>query len=250
MASHPVPALRVALLEKLTWPPAPSFFCFCFFWSSFYLCPSFLGMGKLAARGFLIELGKGWRARSGYLRPGDRHASRTERRQTAGNTTQTKNRTRARSQKKKGQKKPSLPLPPSLAPASLLLLRLLTVPVARDGLGVERHLDVVRLGQPVQQVARHPHVVAALDPDGWADLVLPLGGHDLGVDAADLDARVQAHLVVDVCFWFGLVWFGFCAFFVVCFVGGFRRDACVFGGGGGGGGRVRVCGCGCCGEDR
>jgi hypothetical protein len=71
-----------------------------------------------------------------------------------------------------------------------------TVPVAGDGLGIEADDDVVDLADAEQQEARHPEVVAHLDALAWADLVLPLAGHDLGVGAGDLHTGVQAGAVV------------------------------------------------------
>ena len=45
-----------------------------------------------------------------------------------------------------------------------------TVPVAGDGLGVEGGLHVVDFADAVQQVPRHPQVVAHLDALARADL--------------------------------------------------------------------------------
>mmetsp|Transcript_2749 Transcript_2749/g.9475 ORF Transcript_2749/g.9475 Transcript_2749/m.9475 type:complete len:384 (+) Transcript_2749:32-1183(+) len=72
------------------------------------------------------------------------------------------------------------------------------VPVAGDGLGVERDNDVGHLADPLQQVAGDPHLVARGDSLARADLVLPLRGHDLAVGARDLQPRVQARLEVSV----------------------------------------------------
>ena len=44
------------------------------------------------------------------------------------------------------------------------------VPVARDGLGVEGDLDVVQLGQPQQDVARHPQLITHVNAHAWAHL--------------------------------------------------------------------------------
>mmetsp|Transcript_36331 Transcript_36331/g.102641 ORF Transcript_36331/g.102641 Transcript_36331/m.102641 type:complete len:314 (-) Transcript_36331:77-1018(-) len=71
-----------------------------------------------------------------------------------------------------------------------------SVPVTRHRLGVEGHGDVVHLSDAVEDVAAHPEVISHLDSNARTDLVLPLGRHDLGVHAADLDAGVQAGLVV------------------------------------------------------
>ena len=70
------------------------------------------------------------------------------------------------------------------------------VPVALEGLGVEGDLDAPLLGDADEEVARHPEVVAHGDALAGADLELPLGGHDLGVDAGDVHTGVQARAVV------------------------------------------------------
>ena len=50
----------------------------------------------------------------------------------------------------------------------------------------------------LENVAGHPDLVAGGDADGGADLELPLPWHDLPVDPADVDAGVEAGLVVRV----------------------------------------------------
>ena len=70
------------------------------------------------------------------------------------------------------------------------------VPVALERLGVERDLDAPLLGDADEEVARHPEVVAHGDALAWADLELPLGGHDLGVDTRDVDTSVEAGTIV------------------------------------------------------
>ena len=47
------------------------------------------------------------------------------------------------------------------------------------GLGVQRDEEAEVLGDPVQEVARHPEVVPHLDPLARPHLELPLGGHHL-----------------------------------------------------------------------
>ncbi|KAI3479577.1 hypothetical protein L1887_58390 [Cichorium endivia] len=71
-----------------------------------------------------------------------------------------------------------------------------TVPVTGDGLGVERDLDAPLLSHADEEVARKGEVVAHLDTLARADLELPLGRHDLGVDARDVDTGVEAGAVV------------------------------------------------------
>lgn len=66
-----------------------------------------------------------------------------------------------------------------------------TVPVALEGLGVERGLDSPLLSDTEQEESGHPEVVTHLDTGTWADLELPLGGHDFGVDTGDVDTGVE-----------------------------------------------------------
>lgn len=72
------------------------------------------------------------------------------------------------------------------------------VPVAGDGLGGEGDLGAKLLSDAVEDEARHPELVAHGDVVAGADLVLPLGGHDLGVGAGDVDLGIQAGLVVSL----------------------------------------------------
>lgn len=73
-----------------------------------------------------------------------------------------------------------------------------TVPVTGNGLRMERDLSTEFFGDTVEEETRHPKVVAHLDTLARTDLVLPLSGHDLGVDAGDVDTGVQAGLVVSL----------------------------------------------------
>ena len=71
-----------------------------------------------------------------------------------------------------------------------------TVPFALKRLGVEGDLDGPLLRDTDEEIARHPEVVTHGDTLTWANLELPLRGHDLGVDAGDVDTRVEASAVV------------------------------------------------------
>jgi len=71
-----------------------------------------------------------------------------------------------------------------------------TVPFTGQRLGVEGDLDVPLLGKADEEVTGHPEVVTHLNTLARANLELPLGRHDLGVDTADLDPSVQADAVV------------------------------------------------------
>lgn len=71
-----------------------------------------------------------------------------------------------------------------------------TVPVTRDWLGLYRDLGAELLSNTVQQEPGEPEVVTHLNALTWADLELPLGGHDLGVGTRDLDTGVEAAAVV------------------------------------------------------
>ena len=65
-----------------------------------------------------------------------------------------------------------------------------TVPITGQRLGMEGDLDTPLLGKTGEEVAGHPEVVAHLDTLARANLELPLGRHDLGIDTADLDTSV------------------------------------------------------------
>lgn len=70
------------------------------------------------------------------------------------------------------------------------------VPVTGDSLGVERDLDTPLFGNSDEEVTGKSEVVTHLDTLARADLELPLSRHDLGVDARDVDTRVEAGTVV------------------------------------------------------
>lgn len=65
-----------------------------------------------------------------------------------------------------------------------------------EGFGVEGNLDTPLLGNADEEVASHPKVVTHGDTLTWANLELPLRRHDLGVDARNVDASVEAGAVV------------------------------------------------------
>jgi len=70
------------------------------------------------------------------------------------------------------------------------------VPVTLEGFGVEGNLDAPLLSNSDEEITGHPEVVTHGDTLTRADLELPLGGHDLCIDTADVDARVQTSSVV------------------------------------------------------
>lgn len=73
-----------------------------------------------------------------------------------------------------------------------------TVPVARDGLGLDRDLGTEFFGDTVEKEPSHPKLVTHLNTHAGTDLELPLGRHNLGVGTGDLDSCIQAGLVVCV----------------------------------------------------
>jgi len=73
-----------------------------------------------------------------------------------------------------------------------------SVPVTRDGLGVERDLGTELLSNAGEEESGNPEVITHLNAKARTDLELPLGGHDLGVSSRDDDAGVQASLVVSL----------------------------------------------------
>merc|ERR1719313_1107514 len=70
-----------------------------------------------------------------------------------------------------------------------------SVPVSAARLRVERYGNLEVLAHPLHDVARHPHVVTAVDTNAWPNLVLPLPRHDFRVGAGDRESSPQALLV-------------------------------------------------------
>ena len=68
------------------------------------------------------------------------------------------------------------------------------IPVAGNGLGVQRSHHAEILANAMKNEAGHPHVIAALDALAGTHLILPLRWHHLRVGTADLHACVQARL--------------------------------------------------------
>lgn len=73
-----------------------------------------------------------------------------------------------------------------------------SVPVTGEGLGVERGANAPLLTDTEKEEAGHPEVVTELDTLTRADLELPLRGHDLGVDARDLDTGVETGALIGI----------------------------------------------------
>ena len=73
-----------------------------------------------------------------------------------------------------------------------------SVPVAWDWLRVEGDLGSKLLSNAAEEETGEPKLVTHLDTVTWTDLELPLCWHDLGVGTRDLDAGVQAGLVVSL----------------------------------------------------
>lgn len=71
-----------------------------------------------------------------------------------------------------------------------------TVPVTGHGLGCHGNAGTKDLSHTVQQETGNPELVTHINALARTDLELPLGGHDLGVGAGDVDASVEACLVV------------------------------------------------------
>ena len=56
--------------------------------------------------------------------------------------------------------------------------------------------EAVTLRQTLEQVAGHPDLVAAESGALAEDLILPLTHHDLGIDAFDIETRLEADVQV------------------------------------------------------
>ena len=65
-----------------------------------------------------------------------------------------------------------------------------------ERLGVEVDVDAVALAEAQQQVAGDPHLVGGPLRALAEDLELPLALRDLGVDALEVDARLEAEVDV------------------------------------------------------
>lgn len=72
------------------------------------------------------------------------------------------------------------------------------VPVSLDRLWCVGNIKMIHLRDSLKQIAGHPEHVTLLNAGGGTDLILPLAGCDLGVDAGDLDSSVDAGLEVGV----------------------------------------------------
>lgn len=78
-------------------------------------------------------------------------------------------------------------------------MRARPVPVTRHGLGIVGDHDVAgQLADALQDVPRHPELVAGVYAHAGSHLKLPLTRHDLGVDTADGQPGVLARPVVGV----------------------------------------------------
>merc|ERR1719359_738882 len=73
-----------------------------------------------------------------------------------------------------------------------------SVPISSARLRVESHGNLEVLADALHDVARHPHVIAAVDALARPNLVLPLARHDLRVRTGDGESSPQAHLVVSL----------------------------------------------------
>lgn len=71
-----------------------------------------------------------------------------------------------------------------------------TVPVTGHGLGCDGNAGTKGLSDTVEQETGNPELVTHVDTLAGANLELPLGGHNLGVGARNVDTGVQTCLVV------------------------------------------------------
>lgn len=73
-----------------------------------------------------------------------------------------------------------------------------TVPIALKRLRVEGNLDTPLLGDANQEVTCNPKMVTHGDAFTGTNLELPLTGHNLGIDTADVHASVETSTVVSL----------------------------------------------------
>lgn len=67
-----------------------------------------------------------------------------------------------------------------------------------EKLGSERHDYIVVLSNTLDEVTRDPQVVTDIDTSAGSDLILKLTGHDFDVGSRNVDASIEASLVVSV----------------------------------------------------
>lgn len=160
LAPTPSPAARVALLEKLTWPPAP------------FQSPG-MGLGSKVTSTLYSSAGGGLRG-GGLKKEGEREGQKEARRR--------KNRpARCGSQLQQWHSKIHPGLTAGHAPVP---------PCHPAALPSHPRPKPARLtADPVEQVAGHPQLVAAVNAHAGAHLVLPLQG---GVGARKQGALMQA----------------------------------------------------------
>jgi hypothetical protein len=65
-----------------------------------------------------------------------------------------------------------------------------TIPIALEGFRVERNFDAPLFGDTDEKVTSDPEVITHGDTLTRADLKFPLGGHDLGVYAANVNTSI------------------------------------------------------------
>merc|ERR1712209_182148 len=73
-----------------------------------------------------------------------------------------------------------------------------SIPVTGHRLRVKRHHDTEVLRHPLEEVSADPEVGAHVDSLSGANLVLPLGGHHLGVGSRDPNPSIEASSVVSL----------------------------------------------------
>lgn len=71
-----------------------------------------------------------------------------------------------------------------------------TVPITLERLGVEGNFDTPLLGNANQEVTCNPKVITHGNAFTGANLELPLSGHNLRVDTADVHAGIETSTVV------------------------------------------------------
>lgn len=71
-----------------------------------------------------------------------------------------------------------------------------TVPVPRDGFGIEGHNDTKVFAHPVEDETCYPEVIPHLNPFARSHLELPLGWHHFCVGSSNFHTSIQARSVV------------------------------------------------------
>ncbi|KAG6557545.1 hypothetical protein Mapa_000819 [Marchantia paleacea] len=73
-----------------------------------------------------------------------------------------------------------------------------TIPISFNRFGVQREYYSSNLCNPLKNITSRPKLISSGNSQSWPYLKLPLPGHDLPVDATDLNSCIQTGLVMSI----------------------------------------------------